>query len=175
MKTKILILMLTILPFLGWSQSKIEQIIENYTGKEGYTTVFITSSMLQLFSQISDEQADPEIDQITSDLKHIKILTSSSTMMEEERKAFCNEILSALPGNVYKDLMVINENGHTVKFMIKQNEEFVEELLLVGEDEPVVILISGKINLKNIAKLSKTLDIEGLEHLEKVDEENQPE
>jgi hypothetical protein len=39
-----------------------------------------------------------------------------------------------------------------------------------GLASPVLIYLEGDINLKHISKLSKSMKIDGFEHLEKIDE-----
>jgi hypothetical protein len=50
----------------------------------------------------------------------------------------------------------------------------IEELLLIvgSPDSFTLLSLTGKINLENISSLSKTLDIEGAEHLEKIHPKN---
>ncbi len=47
----------------------------------------------------------------------------------------------------------------------------IRELLLIagGKDSNVLISIQGLINLKTISKLSKSMKVEGLEHLDQID------
>ncbi len=67
--------------------------------------------------------------------------------------------------------MVIKEKDQDVKFLINEKDGKIIELLLIagGKDENVLISIKGNINLKNISKLSKSMNINGLEHLEEID------
>jgi hypothetical protein len=48
----------------------------------------------------------------------------------------------------------------------------VTELLLVlgGKDECALISIQGDIDMKNISKLAKSMNIEGMENLEKMED-----
>ena len=59
--------------------------------------------------------------------------------------------------------------------MIRKDGKNIKELLLLinQDDEAGFISITGNINLKSIAKLSKTMDIKGLDQLQKMDEEDE--
>ncbi|MEZ5197060.1 MAG: DUF4252 domain-containing protein [Bacteroidales bacterium] len=49
----------------------------------------------------------------------------------------------------------------------------IKELLMVvgGQDDNALISIQGDIDLKTISKLSKSMNIDGMENLEEIEEE----
>ena len=67
--------------------------------------------------------------------------------------------------------MVIKEKDQDVKFLVHEKDGKITELLLIagGKNDNVLISIQGDIDLKNISKLSKSMNISGLEHLEEID------
>jgi hypothetical protein len=69
--------------------------------------------------------------------------------------------------------MTIRDGNSNVRFLIKSKEDLIEELLLLvgSEEEFVMISFVGKIDLEKISKLSNSANIEGLQHLEKIDQE----
>jgi hypothetical protein len=152
------------------AQSPADEIFEKYAGKEGFTTVYISKYMFDLFS--SFESADPEADEMTeaiSNLTGIKILA-----MEEPDKSvnFFNEMKKKISGGGYKELMIVKEEGQDIQFLVRENGDKISELLLIvsGEGENVLMSIQGDIDMKNISKLAGAMDIEGMERLEKIDE-----
>ena len=102
-------------------------------------------------------------------LKGIKILATDESYNGNAN--FYKEIIDKLPMSQYKELMVIKEKDQDVKFLINEKDGKIIELLLIagGIDENVLISIKGNIDLKNISKLSKSMQIQGLEHLEEID------
>ena len=58
-----------------------------------------------------------------------------------------------------------------IKFLINEKDGKIIELLLIagGVDENALISIQGNIDLKTISKLSKSMQIDGLEHLQEID------
>jgi hypothetical protein len=70
----------------------------------------------------------------------------------------------------FTELMTVKESGETVKFMIRKEGKIIKELLLLinQQDEAGFISITGNIDLKSIAKLSKSMNIKGMENLEKI-------
>ncbi len=168
MKKIILICIVAFLPVLGFAQSSpIDELFDKYSGKEGFTSVYITSYMFSMFTDL--ETDDPEFDQLMQNLKGIKILATDDSYSGSVN--FYKEIIDKIPLSEYKELMVIKEKGQDVKFLINEKDGKITELLLIagGEDENAIISIQGNIDLKNISKLSKSMQIEGLEHLNEID------
>jgi hypothetical protein len=149
-------------------KSPVDKLFDKYSGKEGYTSVFISKYMFDLFSNVSTE--DEDLNQIVRGLSSIKILAT-----EEDVKGvnFHDEIMRELPAKDYKELMIIKEKDQDLKFLVKDiNGRIVELLLIIGGSDNALICIQGEnINLKNISNLSKSMKIDGLENLDKINSE----
>ena len=74
----------------------------------------------------------------------------------------------------YTELMVVKQTGEEVKFLSKKKGDKIGELLLVinGEKEAGFITITGTIDMNTIGKLSKAMNFEGMDKLEKLNEED---
>jgi len=147
--------------------SAVDKLFEKYSGKEGYTSILISKYMFSMFSDVNPD--NKEFNDLVGKLNSIKILASDST--NKEGVNFYNEIIKELPIKDYKELMVVKEKDQVVKFLVKDVNGVIVELLLIvgGKNDNVLICIQGdNINLKNIAKLSKSMKIDGLENLEKI-------
>ena len=167
MKTMIILLWLaSLVPAFG-QKDPVERLFEKYGGKEGYTTVYISSKMFSMFS--SADIDDPEFNDLMKSLKSIRILA------EDEKKGgdtdFYKEVIGALPAGEYEELMTVTEPGQKLKFLVKEKEGKVVELLMVsgGGGDNVLIDIRGIIDMKQIAQLSKAIHIDGLEELDKLE------
>ena len=61
-----------------------------------------------------------------------------------------------------------------MRFMVKEGNspEIINQLVLLvgGNDDFVLMDLTGVINLKTIGKLSKSIDVPGVKHLEKLEE-----
>lgn len=171
---KVNLIILFMLPVLVFSQkSPLNTLFDKYSGQEGYTSVHITKYMFQLFAEISDEKEDKEFKEVTSKLDAIKILTLSDDASSSQKETFKKELIENLPKSVYKDLMIIKEGKKEITFKIKDDGGKISELVMFVDEhnESALIYLDGDINLKSISKLSKSMKIDGFEHLEKVDEE----
>jgi hypothetical protein len=68
-------------------------------------------------------------------------------------------------------MMSIKEKNKDVKMLIREEKGKILEFLMIGGGESnFVICIQGNIDLASIKKLSKSMDIEGLENADKINE-----
>ncbi len=172
MKNTILFFALAMLPFITLGQNqRVEKLFEQYSEQEGFTSVYITQHMFDLFADIDTDEEENEFLEITKNLRGIKILHCDSGYGKVN---FYNSILKKLPKNEYQELMVIHEKNQDIKFLIKKANKQISEFLMVsgGKDGNTIISIVGDIDLKKISKLSKSMKIGGLEKLEKVDKKS---
>ena len=175
MKSKIVTFLLSLLlsgSNIWAQQSPVDLLFDKYSGKEGFTSVYISKYMFDLFSSIEADDPDAkEMQQAVSNLNSIRILSMDDPGKFPEIN-FYNEIMKDLPADTYKELMVVKEKNQDLKFLIRENGDKISELLLLigGTDDNTLISITGNIDLKTISKLSKSMNIEGLENLEKVEE-----
>lgn len=174
MKTKALIVMLLtfIISVSAMSQKDpVDRIFDKYSGQEGYTTVYISSKMFSLFAEIDPD--DQELQDMMNGLKSIRILASDdSDESAGDGINFYKEVMKDLAVEKYEELMVVKDGNQDLKFLIREENGKIVELLLVGggDGDNVLISIRGIIDMKNIGKIGKALDVEGLENIEKIDE-----
>jgi hypothetical protein len=65
--------------------------------------------------------------------------------------------------------MVIKQKDQDVKFLVREVQGKIAELLLItGGKDNTFICIEGMIDIKSIAKLSKSMNIDGMKPLENV-------
>jgi len=154
------------------AQSIIDKLYDKYSGTEGYTSVYISKYMFDMFrTNETDIKTGEDMEQIMSKLNCIKILVTDDDPATSTPVSLYQEIMKVLPSSSYKEIMVVKEKDQDVKFYVKEEKNRVAELLLVvgGKDESVLISIQGDIDMKNISKLAKSMNIEGMENLEKIE------
>jgi hypothetical protein len=167
-----------IICFIGFAtavfaQNKsIDRVFDKYAGQEGFTTVFISKYMFSMFANlegVEDEELD-EVQQVFGKLNGIKILASEDGSPEGIN--FYEEIMKDLPRQEYEELMVVKDSKSDVVFLAREEQGIIVELLLIvsGDDDNALIAITGEIDLNTIAKLSKAMDIDGMEELENLKE-----
>lgn len=167
MKYIFTIILITITTNISWGQaSAVDKLFDRYSEKDGFTTVLITQYMFSMFKDVNTN--DKDFDSLVKSLKSIRILAVDK---ENPPKGinFYTEVMKDLPMKDYKELMVIKEKGQDVKFLVKDNNGKISELLLIaGGKENALISIEGNIDLKSISQLSKSMKIQGMDQLGKM-------
>jgi len=172
MKKIVFILSLILLSVAAMAQKDaVDALFDKYAGKDGFTTVIISSKMFSLFQDMEMEE-DDEFNEMMSSLKSIRILASDETL-EDMNINFYDEVMKDLNEDDYEELMVVKEKDQDVVFLIKERDGKIAELLLVAggtSGDNALISIRGDIDLKNISKLARSMDIEGMDQLKKLEE-----
>jgi hypothetical protein len=83
---------------------------------------------------------------------------------------YYKEAVNKINTKDYDLLVSVRDEGENVRIWTKSTGDVINELfLLVGaSDEFVMVSLVGDIALNQISKLAKTMNVNGLEHLEKV-------
>jgi len=159
---------------LNAQNSSAIALFDKYGGKDGYTTVSISKELFGMFADMNAEDPDTkEVKAMMEQLDGIKILMYET---EEENNAelasFKSEI-GKLQVSGFSELMVVKQPGEEVKFLAMKKGDKIGELLLVinGDKQAGFITITGTIDMSTIGKLSKTMHFEGMDNLDKLNEE----
>lgn len=169
---KLMVLVAIALPAWATAQSPADAIFDKYSGQEGFTSVYITPHMFSLFADIETEEDESGFMDLVKNLKSIKILSLEDDSTGKGPKVnLYSEIMKDFPKNKYEELMVVKKSDQDVTFYIHKDGKKISELLMVigGKNDNALISIQGDIDLKNISKLSKSMNIDGMENLEEID------
>ena len=168
----VFVLLFAAISLNGFAQKDaITRFFDKYMNDEDFTVVYISPKVFDMIATVSkdsDNPEDKELNEMLESLEGIRILTTEKTP-----KLFYDEVVKTLKLNEYELLMQVRDKNENVRFFVKDDGPVVSELLLLvgGSDEFVLMSFAGQIDLKKISKLSKSLNIEGAEHLEELDEE----
>ncbi len=159
---------LLIIPGMA-QEDAISKFFSKYEGREDFTTIYITSRMFGLIAQIPESEDEEDVMNVIRKLKGLKILTTDEYA---EKEQLYREALKTLPKEGYDDLMVIKEGDEQIKFLISEKDGKINEFLMLigGNDNFFLMSMVGDLTLDDISRLSKTMDIEGFNHLEKLKE-----
>jgi hypothetical protein len=179
MKKVVLTLMgfyLLLFPFLVNAQSPIDKVFEKYATQDGFTSVNVTKEMFQMLMQMSQgdtkDTSIVEVKKMMEQLTGLKVLTYAfdSTKIVKAVSIY-NEFAGVFPASSYKELMTVNEGRQNIKFMTRQDGSGkISEMVMLMKDktEVAVLSLTGNIDLATVSKLSKGMNIKGMEGLKKM-------
>ena len=157
---------------LNAQTNAVDEFFDKYSEKDGFTLVTISGKLLGLFS---GKEVQSEKSELISKLSSIRILSSNDSLMNLNLN-FYKELTGRLNMSVYEELMAVKEGKDETRFLVRQKGDRISELLVIsgGPGSNTLISIRGDIDLKSLAQLSDDFGIEGLENLEKMEQEGVP-
>jgi hypothetical protein len=173
-KLTILFIMMIFTSMAFAQEDAISKFFDKYEDDEDFTHVTITSRMFGLFANLDVEDAeDKELMDAVSKVKGLKIITKDN-MERSEADALYKEAFTLIPEKEYDELMTVRDKETDMKFLIKEEAGIITELVMVMHSDGEFFLLSliGDIDLKQISRLSKSMDIDGFEHLKNIDKED---
>lgn len=168
-----LVLLITSLSLGAHAQSDVvSKFFDKYGDNEDFTEVSVSSRMFGLFTDMEvDSEEDQEVLDAISKLTGLKMLVKDDA---SDAMDLYKELMTKMPKDGFDELMSLRENGKLMKFMIKEKDGKISELVLVsgGDSDFFVIRLLGEIDLKQVSKLSQKMNIEGLDKLENLEDKN---
>jgi hypothetical protein len=149
----------------------IAKFFSKYQDDETFSQVTISSKMFSLLTDMEvDKPEDQEVINAISKLKGLRILAKDDT---RDGRVLYKEALGLLPQKDYEELMSVRDDDKDMKFFIRSaTPGKIAELVMVmgGADDFMVLSLFGEIDLKQIGKIGSKMDIDGLDHLHKMDD-----
>lgn len=164
MKTYILIILSFVITTQAFSQN-LEAIYKRHAGEGNYTVVAINGALFQLAASLSD---DAEAD-VAKGIEGIRILSADQTKDKAVQASLIKDVFAFFGTTEYQEFMTVDDGKEKVVFYLKKVGNSITEFALVVVEDVTVIRISGDLDLAKMAKLSKTINIKGMENLEKID------
>lgn len=146
----------------------IAKFFSKYQSDETFSQVTISGKMFSMMANITGEtEEEKAMIASISKIKGLKILSKSEARNSRE---LYKEAISMIPANTFEELMSIRDKDKDMKFYTKESGGKISELVMVmgGNEEFMVLTLFGEIDLKDISKIGKSVNINGLENLEKV-------
>lgn len=149
----------------------VTRFFEKYAADESFNTqATISGKMFSLFTNMeATEPGDKEVLDAITKLKGLRILGKNSGT---NARALYTEAMGVVTKNKYDELMSVRDKDKDMKFYIKETapgkiSEFV--MLIGGNSEFMIISLFGEIDLKQISRVGRKMNIDGLDKLEKMD------
>ncbi|HLT81586.1 MAG TPA: DUF4252 domain-containing protein [Cyclobacteriaceae bacterium] len=175
MNTKLIGLTLVILTMSVTAQAQndaISRFFDKYAGDDSFTQVTVSSKMFSLFTDMEAETPeDKEVLEAISKLKGIRIIAKDNARNARE---LYREAFALIPKSDYQELMSVRDDRKDMKFMIREDGDKISELLMVmgGPEEFMVLSVFGEIDLKQISRIGRKMNVSGLEKLEGMDKKS---
>ena len=169
MKKLVAVVVLMMVISGAYAQDAISKFFSKYQGDESFSQVTVSSKMFGLFTKMDAEtQEDKEVLDAISKLKGLKILAKDDARNARE---LYKEAFGLIPASEYEELMSVRDEDKDMKFLIKESGGKISELLMVmgGNDEFMVLSLFGEIDLKQVSRIGKRMDVKGLENLQNMD------
>ncbi|MFT5185493.1 MAG: hypothetical protein ACI84C_002639 [Flavobacteriales bacterium] len=149
----------------------IDKYFSVYNESDDFTKVSISSKMFELFTNVeADDPDQTEVISAISKLTGMRMLVNSSS--SEDGLAKYKKALKST-GNEYEVLMTVDDKDDDITFYVKEKNGIIQELVMIGNGggEFFILSLLGDIDLKQINKLAKSLQMDGMEHLEKLEDQ----
>lgn len=161
------------LPSIASAQNDaISRFFDGYVAQKGFTSIRISQRMFSLIADL--DKSEKDVQETVNRLTGLYMLAADSAILEKKGLDLYEEAAATMKNKAYEELMSIRDGGERIEFYILEsgNKDKVEELLMLvgGEDTFFLLSITGEISLRQIAKLADSMEIEGMEHLEKLDD-----
>ncbi len=175
MKKSILVIALSLVSLLGYSQS-----FEKYENMKEVDAMIMTSKMFKLLAKVDLSSTDPEAQQYIKLIENLKEIRMFSSAAPGVRSQMQSDVASYLSKGSLEQLMRVNEDGKNIKFYSKpgRNDNFVSELFMFMDGEKdgkpisMILSITGDIDLTQLSKLATDLKVPGAEELKKVNKKS---
>jgi N-glycosylase/DNA lyase len=150
-------------------EDAITKYFNKYMDDEKFSVVYISPKMFSMVSKIEIEDMEPELQEVIKSMKGLRILHTEQNALQ-----YYNDALKTINTSEYELLLTARGEGENVRFMVKDNGDIVEELLMIvgGNENFALLSFIGNIDLKKIGKLAKALDIDNMQYLENLDKKN---
>lgn len=172
MKTKGMTVLMMIMTVSAFAQSDaITKFFNKYSSDESFTQVTVSSKMFNLFTNMeADTPEDKEVLDAISKLKGLRILAKDN---DSGARALYKEAFALIPAKDYEELMSVRDKDKDMKFLIRESGGKISELLMImgGNNEFMVLSLFGEIDLKQVSRIGKKMNVSGLENLENMNKD----
>ncbi|MBU2997417.1 DUF4252 domain-containing protein [Cellulophaga baltica] len=168
MKKSLIIILISIVPLLGFSQS----FFDKYEDSDKVTSVIVSKSMFNLLSKIDVEVDDPDAKDfmdIAKNVSSLKVFTTEDKTIGADMTKSVDKYLKSAS---LEELMRVKDKDANVKFYIKsgRDEDHVSELLMFITSiknvsaggrgvETVLLSLTGDIDLNKIGSLTSKMNL----------------
>jgi hypothetical protein len=149
----------------------VNKYFNQYANNDQFTKLSVSSKMFSMFTQLdAGTPEEKEFLAAIAKIKGMKVLVGDSITNAASLYKQANTDVDKAG---FEELMSVLDAGENMRFSIKESNGIIQELIMVagGKSKFVVMSIYGQIDLKNISKIARSMNIEGMKNLGKLDDE----
>ncbi|WP_200974702.1 DUF4252 domain-containing protein [Echinicola sp. 20G] len=168
MKKLISLLVLVLVATAAQAQDDaIVKFFSKYMESDDFSRVYISPKMMQMAGGFlksaaaeGDGQDAKDMGELISKVKGIRILSGEDV----DGMALYKEAMGTLNKNKYEDLMDVQDKGSSLKFMVREENGKVAELLMLSGSEGEFTLLSmlGSFTYQDLNMLAEKTDLPGM-------------
>lgn len=153
---------------VGWSTMVLATDVITKHFKEQFDTdntmrVSVSKKMFELFTEIEPgDEHEKEILEAISKLDGFKAFGIEG----DDPLTHMDGAIKKIMSDGFEELMSVKDKEQSAVFLIKEEDGLISELVMVMAEKKqfVVMSLYGEIDLKNVSKLTKSLNISGMNH-----------
>jgi len=148
------------------AQDIISNFMNERDNESEIMTISVSGKMLRMMTA-NDSNADGDFEALIKDIDRIKMVSNIS--MNSGDKKRLKKLLQS-----YEELLVVAESEEKIAmYTLEKKGKIVEFVLCIESDNTLLLMnILGNIDIKKMSKLAKSVNINGMEHLEKLDDKS---
>lgn len=171
----IIVITLVMIPSSIFAQGDFDKLYEKYAGKDGFTSINISTDMFKFLNSMDMSDSSDEAKKtqnVMAQLEGLKMLVYD----KPEGKVgvdFYKEINDNISMKDFVELMTVKDSDSDIKFLVKKSgKNSVSELLMIvkGEDEVLIMSMTGDIDMNTISDISNSLNMKGMDKLDKIND-----
>ena len=154
------------------AQDAIDKYFNQYADNPNFTSIVVSSKMFELFANIQTDSPDnSDFKEAIKGLKGIRILSYDQNDFADATVTDYKNALKKV-GPEYEVLMSIDDKDEKLRFYILEKNEVINELFMIvgGKGNLFLMSLVGDIDLARMSRLSKKMNINGMNYLENLDE-----
>jgi len=145
----------------------IVKFFSKYMESDAFSRVYISPKMMQMAggflksaAKDSNDQDAKEMGELISKVKGIRILSGEKV----DGMSLYKEAMSTLNRNKYEDLMDVQDKESSLKFMVREENGLVAELLMISGSKSEFTLLSmqGSFTYQDLNMLAEKTDLPGM-------------
>ena len=169
------ILLISVFSVSVSAQDAIDKYFSYMDKDTSLTKVTVSGKMFELFQHMEVETAEEEeFKEAVSKLKSMRVVVKENAQNGSKMFSDANNKI----GSEFETLMQVDKQGERFNFLIKEKDGIIAEFVMIGlagqkeEAKFIVISITGDIDLAQISKISRTMNIKEMQHIEHIEDED---